>query len=74
MLVAAGCHRVLGRVGRLAAAGDAPHLGADRPHPVIRHHFKWKRASMAAAICYGSRGGGAALAFHPSQSPTTPTP
>jgi transposase len=31
---------------------------------VIRHHFKWKRASMAAALCYGSRGGGAALAFH----------
>jgi hypothetical protein len=35
--------------------------------PVIRHHFKWKRVSMAAALCYGSRGGGAALAFqhHP---------
>jgi hypothetical protein len=32
--------------------------------PVIRHHCKWKRASMAAAICYGSRGGGAQLAFH----------
>ena len=32
--------------------------------PVIRHHFKWKRASMAAALCYGSRGGGAQLAFH----------
>ena len=32
--------------------------------PVIRHHFKWKRMSMAAALCYGSRGGGAALAFH----------
>jgi transposase len=32
--------------------------------PVIRHHFKWKRASMAAGLCYGSRGGGAALAFH----------
>ncbi len=32
--------------------------------PVIRHHFKWKRASMAAALCYGSRGGGALLAFH----------
>jgi len=32
--------------------------------PVIRHHFKWKRASMAAALCYGSRGGGASLAFH----------
>ena len=32
--------------------------------PVIRHHFKWKRVSMAAALCYGSRGGGASLAFH----------
>jgi DDE superfamily endonuclease len=32
--------------------------------PVIRHRFKWKRASMAAALCYGSRGGGAAVAFH----------
>jgi len=32
--------------------------------PVIHHHFKWKRASMAAALCYGSVGGGAALAFH----------
>jgi transposase len=32
--------------------------------PVIRHHFKWKRCSMAAALCYGSRGGGAQLAFH----------
>jgi hypothetical protein len=30
---------------------------------VIRHHFKWKRSSMAAALCYGSRGG-AQLAFH----------
>jgi hypothetical protein len=54
----------LGRVGGFAAAGDAPYLGATRDHPVIRHRFKWKRASMAAAICYGSRGGGAALAFH----------
>jgi transposase len=25
---------------------------------------RWKRMSMAAALCYGSRGGGAALAFH----------
>ena len=32
--------------------------------PVIRHRGKWKRASMAAALCYGSRGGGAAVAFH----------
>jgi hypothetical protein len=31
--------------------------------PVIDHHFKWKRCSMAAALCYGS-GGGAQLAFH----------
>jgi hypothetical protein len=32
--------------------------------PVIRHHFNWKRMSLAAALCYGSRGGGAAVAFH----------
>jgi transposase len=32
--------------------------------PVIRHRGKWRRASMAAALGYGSRGGGAALAFH----------
>jgi len=32
--------------------------------PVIRHRFSWKRASMAAGLCYGSRGGGAQLAFH----------
>jgi hypothetical protein len=38
---------------------------APRGHtPVIRHRFKWKRVSMAAGLCYGSRGGGAALAFH----------
>ena len=32
--------------------------------PVLHHHFNWKRASMAAGLCSGSRGGGAALAFH----------
>jgi len=32
--------------------------------PVIRHHFKCKRCSMAAALCYGSRGGGAAVTFY----------
>jgi transposase len=38
---------------------------APRGHtPVIRHHGNWKRASTAAALCYGSRGGGARLAFH----------
>jgi hypothetical protein len=40
--------------------------------PVLRHRFKWKRMSMAAALCYGSRGGGAALAFyrHPDADDT----
>jgi transposase len=28
------------------------------------HPFNWKKASMAAALCYGVRGGGAQLAFH----------
>jgi hypothetical protein len=32
--------------------------------PVICHRFKWQRASMAAGLCFGSRGGGAAVAFH----------
>jgi hypothetical protein len=32
--------------------------------PVLRHHFNWKQASMAAALCYGSQGGGASLCFH----------
>jgi hypothetical protein len=31
---------------------------------VICHHFKWKRVSLAAGLCYGSRGGGAQVAFH----------
>ena len=32
--------------------------------PVLVHQFNWKRASMAAAFCYGVRGGGAQLCFH----------
>jgi transposase len=41
---------------------------APRGHtPVVRHHGKWKRCSMAAAICYGSHGGGAEVAFHHQQ-------
>lgn len=32
--------------------------------PVLTHPFNWKKASMAAALCYGVRGGGAQLAFH----------
>jgi hypothetical protein len=31
---------------------------------VLMHPFNWKKASMAAAICYGVRGGDAQLAFH----------
>jgi DDE superfamily endonuclease len=31
---------------------------------VLTHRFNWKKASMAAALCYGVRGGGAQLAFH----------
>jgi transposase len=29
----------------------------------LTHPFNWKKASMAAAICYGVRGGGARLCF-----------
>jgi transposase len=32
--------------------------------PTLLHRFNWKKASMAAALCYGVRGGGAQLAFH----------
>jgi transposase len=31
--------------------------------PVLDHHFNWQRVSIAAALCYGSRGGGARLAY-----------
>jgi hypothetical protein len=31
---------------------------------VLVHPFNWKKASMAAALCYGVHGGGAQLAFH----------
>ena len=31
---------------------------------MLKHPFNWKKASMAAAICYGVRGGGAQLALH----------
>jgi transposase len=30
----------------------------------LTHPFNWKKASMAAALCYGVRGGGAQLAVH----------
>jgi hypothetical protein len=32
--------------------------------PTLTHRFNWKKASMAAALCYGVGGGGAQLAFH----------
>ena len=31
---------------------------------MLVHPFNWKKVSMAAALCYGVRGGGAQLAFH----------
>jgi hypothetical protein len=38
---------------------------APRGHPpTLTHPFNWKKASMAAALCYGVRGGGAQLTFH----------
>jgi transposase len=30
----------------------------------LTHPFNWKKASMAAALCYGVHGGGTQLAFH----------
>ena len=32
--------------------------------PTLTHPFNWKKALMAAALCYGVGGGGAQLAFH----------
>ena len=32
--------------------------------PLLVHPFNWKRASMAAALCYGVGGGGSQLCFH----------
>jgi hypothetical protein len=32
--------------------------------PVLTHRFNWKKASMAVALCYGVRGGGAQLCLH----------
>jgi transposase len=32
--------------------------------PTLTHPFNWKKASMAAGLCYGVRGGGAQLTFH----------
>jgi hypothetical protein len=38
---------------------------APRGHtPVLVHRFNWKRASIAAALCFGCDGGGCQLAFH----------
>jgi hypothetical protein len=31
---------------------------------ILTHPFNWKKASMADALCYGVRGGGAQLVFH----------
>ena len=49
---------------RLNAAGDQAELGTQGPHSGDPLPLKWKRASIAAGLCYGSCGGGAALALH----------
>ena len=41
--------------------------------PVLQHRFNWKKASMAAALCYGVRGGGASSASISSRAITTLT-
>jgi transposase len=41
--------------------------------PTLTHPFNWTKASMAAALCYGVKGGGAQLAFHVQRATTTPT-
>ena len=46
---------------RTSAGAGRPRVG--RP-PTLIYPFNLKKASMAAAICYGVRGGGAQLAFH----------
>jgi hypothetical protein len=44
------------------------------PLPVIRHRFKWQRASMAAGLGYCSRDGGAQLASRHQVGASTPIP
>src|SRR5215218_2080481 len=53
----------MSRVPRCCRSPVGPGRRAGSPR-FIRHHFRGKRMSMAAALCYGSRGGGAAVALH----------
>jgi hypothetical protein len=49
----------------LSLTPNVRHTWAPRGRPpTLTHPFNWKKASMAAALCYGVRGGGAQLAFH----------
>jgi hypothetical protein len=49
----------------LSLTPNVRHTWAPRGQPpVLTHPFNWKRASMAAGLCYGVRGGGAQLCFH----------
>jgi hypothetical protein len=60
-----GRHRAPARPYGVKLTPPVRRTWAPRGHPpVLRHHFNWKRVSMAAALCYGSHGGGATLAFH----------
>jgi DDE superfamily endonuclease len=60
-----GWHRAPARPYGASLLPVTRRTWAPRGHtPVIRHRFNWTRASMAAGLCYGSRGGGAAVCFH----------
>ena len=50
-----GRHRALARPYGVSLLPVTRRTWAPVGHtPVIRHRFKWKRASMAAALCYVS--------------------
>jgi DDE superfamily endonuclease len=57
------CRQPLRRAANGPAVSPARRT-ACAPAGVARAPFNWKKASMAAALCYGVRGGGASLGFH----------
>jgi transposase len=59
-----GRHLLLRRVRRFADPIVRSTWAPRGKTPVLVHRFNWKRASIAAALCFGSTGGGCQLAFH----------
>src|ERR671918_971996 len=60
-----GRHRAPARPYALSLTPNVRSTWAPRgTTPVLVHRFNWKRASIAAALCFGSDGGGCQLAFH----------